>query len=508
MSYHHLNRFKAHNCFELSAAERLLAWHFASESRGSNNYFSQSLRRLKEELDLDPRTISRALGRLVDLGLFERFDRTGTYAPIYRLKLSCPLNCEDLEAHNSKQELEARKVLPPTNTPTLTRNHAHPYIDKREEEEGFVFEEVLAGGLELTFIKEALEQLGTLTEDHLTLKGFLELNPWGIAEAALELTEGVSQKGLKNYLAQIVIKTPQNLTARLEGLQKASEGSKRLKDTPKPTSTYEPAATASRVASYAWEVIEGFEPRSSFSYLQAVALKGELTGEQVFLAEKLEQVLAAGNDWLPEAEIKIKLNSEGQIYLQGHLEGFMGDLIELHTPQEAEALKTRTEGLEQLREIWQLENLGEFSEVKFWQVSRHIDFHLANPEPLTQEEKTRRLLEYLAKELRECSNQFLETFEGYDGDNFQNWLIKNYSAEEDLKEFLEHFPQRSEDPDHREDFRKALPDFMKARKFLTLEELQFKAGAYRERLGSTYAQKASNWLSNEVAELKGIKIYF
>jgi hypothetical protein len=57
MSYQHLNRFKAHASTALAPNERLLAWHFAYEIRTKTNYFSESLRRLAEELELDPNTI-------------------------------------------------------------------------------------------------------------------------------------------------------------------------------------------------------------------------------------------------------------------------------------------------------------------------------------------------------------------------------------------------------------------------------------------------------------------
>lgn len=111
MSYQHLNRFKAHAQAGLSPNERLLAWHFAYETRTKTNYYSESLRRLSETLELDPRTIRRAMARLVDLGLFERIDRTGTYAPIYRLSVQCPDSCELLSDHYTKQELETLQTL-------------------------------------------------------------------------------------------------------------------------------------------------------------------------------------------------------------------------------------------------------------------------------------------------------------------------------------------------------------------------------------------------------------
>jgi hypothetical protein len=135
MTYHHLNRFKAHAEAKLTNAERLLAWHFAYEIRQNRSYYSESHRRLAETLQIDTRTARRGLSRLVELGLFERINKTGTHAPIYRLLVSCPPNCLDISDHNTAPEMEALKTLVGTSTPPLNSTTTPPYIKKREEED-------------------------------------------------------------------------------------------------------------------------------------------------------------------------------------------------------------------------------------------------------------------------------------------------------------------------------------------------------------------------------------
>jgi hypothetical protein len=212
MTYHHLNRFKAHNEAHLTPAERLLAWHFSYETRSNRSYYSESLRRLSETLDLNRRTLQKALSGLVDKGLFERIDKTGTYAPTYRLLVPCPVSCEDLFEHNTKQEIEALLALGGVNTPPLNDIYTAPYIEKREEEDSFASENWKMKVLGL--IKATLSELKTKSADHYALQGFTESRPREITKAAEEI---INDKGLDSwkrqepYLQKIVLKTPNNL---------------------------------------------------------------------------------------------------------------------------------------------------------------------------------------------------------------------------------------------------------------------------------------------------------
>ena len=509
MTYHHLNRFTAHAEATLTPAERLLAWHFSKEIRAKENYYSESLRRLALELDLDRRTLQKALASLVHLGLFERIDRTGTYAPIYRLLVACPENCFDLDQHNTKQELAALKTLVATNTPPLSDKNTAPYIDQREEEDFSSRIEFEEGSEELGFILKTLQEIKNLTEDHLTLKALSELHPRAITKAALKLTSKLdTAKRKKAYLAKIVLDTPQNLLEGAEAFLAGLEGSQRLqKDTETPEinlGNYTPAITLQRISEYATEKAN-FKPKSSLPWLNAYAHTGELNEFHLETALALEEVLEAARQWLPEKlqnrdlPIEIWLNQENEITIQGFLQGF-GDLEHIQTAEELKLWETRKAGLERLRELWDLEHPNEKGSAKFWSEPEVIEFHQANPEPLTQEQKQERFFAYFNKALNTTAKTILATLpEPKEEETFSFWLEENFDLEEDLKEVLSYLPERSEG--HEANLKKAIPAYLNALKVFTHSELIRLACDYRRekaRPGSTYPLTASNWLEGLV----------
>jgi hypothetical protein len=238
MSYLHLNRLIAHSeKLDLTPAERLVSWYLAYEARNKTNAFSKATSTLSKTLKVDRRTIQRSLAYLVDIDLFERIKAEGNtkQADTYRLKLSCPLNCENLEIHNTASELAAiensLKLALTENTPETRHaplndinvavndiNVAH--IKNKEEEEDVLSSELVKSKV-LGLIKTTLKQLKTKTEDHFTLQGFITLRPEEILKAALELFE---TKKLDNwrrqepYLRTTIQNSPKNLLSYAEDL--------------------------------------------------------------------------------------------------------------------------------------------------------------------------------------------------------------------------------------------------------------------------------------------------
>jgi hypothetical protein len=459
------------------------------------------------------------LASLVDLGLFERIDRTGTYAPIYRLLVACPENCFDLDQHNTKQELAALKTLVATNTPPLSDKNTAPYIEKREEEDFSARIQFEEGSEELGFILKALEEVTSLTADQLTLKGLIELHPKALAKVALDLTKKLdSPKRKKAYLAKITKNTPQNLLEGAETYLAGLEGSQRLlKDTKTPEmnlDNYKPAITNQRLTRYAFEKTN-FKPRSSFPWLKTYAHKGELNQYHLELALALEETLEAARQWLPEKlqnkdlPIEICLNEENQIFIQGYLQGF-GDLEQIQTAEELKLWEIRKAGLEKLRELWDLEHPNEKGSARFWSDPEVIDFHQANPEPLTTEQKQERFFAYFNKALNTTAKTILAKLpEATREETFSFWLEENFDLEEDLKEVLSYLPERPEG--HEANLKKALPAYLNALKVFTHPELIDLAKDYRRdksRPGSTYPLTASNWLEGLVKKYGFIERIF
>lgn len=238
MSYQHLNRLLAHSDnLDLTPSDRLLSWYLAYQARTKTNAFSNASSTLSKKLGLNRRTVKRSLAYLVDIDLFERIKPEGNtrQADTYRLKLPCPLNCENLEIHNTASELldienslklALAETSPEMRHAPLNGQIVHlsdiqtPHIVNKEEEE-----DVLASAnwksKVLGLINITLKDLKTKTEDHFTLQGFAASRPDAILRAALDLVE---TKKLDNwrrqepYLRTTIQKSPKNLLGYAEDL--------------------------------------------------------------------------------------------------------------------------------------------------------------------------------------------------------------------------------------------------------------------------------------------------
>lgn len=553
MSLHHLNRFKAHSEAHLSPTERLLAWHFAYEIRLKTNYYSESVRRLSDELELHPRTIIRGLSRLVDLGLFERIDRTGTYAPIYRLLVTCPAECFALDDHNTKQELATLEGLPLLKTPALTGTHATPYIEKRDEEDW--------GALELGFILEALGKLSSMNADQMTLKGFVELNPRAVAQAALEITKDLdSTKRKRAYLATTATKTPSKLfiyaednTARLEGsirLQKAKPDTAKRTDLiselallnsdeepeqyAKLRAELEAVEQAIRAKNKTAEKVEGIEPEHTWeriqqfatqatlnpdytpsyavrNYLEKKAAKGELTSREINFGSILESVLVRKAfpfmktkvADLDDGSIYFDVNQDGQLVAKGFLQNWLqGDLSFIYTAEEAKQLKDQQDGLKDLRKLWEMYHPDEdFSPSSFFMSSDVQTFLRLNPDPITEDEKNKRFLDLFTKTARSFEIELTDLPEAAESETFSFWLNQAFSVEDDFKDFLLCYPER-ETGSHRKNYKKALPAYYQARRKFHPSDLRSFARTYWNRLDKQeFAKNPETFLLDLVAEV-------
>jgi len=509
MTFHHLNRLISHSNAKLTTAERLVAWHFAYQTRAKTQTYSESIRRLETSLDLNEKTIRNAAAKLVQLGLFDRVDRTGTYAPIYRFLVPCPLGCEDLEDHNTKQELEVIKTLGVPNTPTLNSNQTPPYIEKREEEE--------LGALELGFILEALTKLPSMNEDQLTLKGFLELNPRAIAEAALEITKHLdTPKRIKGYLATTVRQTPKHLLTYAEDQQATLEGSRRLKKakaerTPASmTKGLIPEMSWERIRSYASSIVEGYEPSYLVrNYLEKTAEKGKLTIREVFLANGLEQVIISKAFPLMKPEVAkpedgsiyFDLDQNGKIEARGFLENWLqGDLSFLLNPQELKDQWAREELLGRLKKIWLEQHPNEdFNPNAFFMDSTTRVMLAGVPKGISESVKAERFLAALTKTAREF--EATATLGGdLPADTFSDYLNNNYTLENDFNEWLSFFPER-EPGGHTKNAKKAFPAYLEARRKFSANDLRSFAGTYWNKLDKKeFAKNPETFLTELVAD--------
>jgi DNA-binding MarR family transcriptional regulator len=515
MSYQHLNRFKAHASTALAPNERLLAWHFAYEIRTKTNYFSESLRRLAEELELDPRTIRRAMARLVDLGLFERIDRTGTYAPIYRLLVQCPESCELLSDHYTKQELETLETLGGTNTPTLTRNQTPPYIEIKREDDFSSVSTIEEGSAELGYLLKALEKIKTLDQAQLTLKGLIELNPRAVIKPALEMTKKLEDpKRKRAYLEKVVLNTPEALLTGLYEQQATLEGSARLARAPKQIAPkedlegLEPEATWERLQEFAAETKPGFKPSFlSKNYLTKKALKGELTDLEINLSSMLEETLTrkAFPFMKPEVanpedgSIYLDLNSEGQLEVKGWLQGWLTNVDFLYTAEELRQVETLRSTLEAEKLSWLAANPDqEFSISNFSMLPSVRNAWELYPDPLSEDQKSERFLKHFTDTFRIIEEEFSETWRSEA--HFGTWITGNYSLEDDFKEWLQYFPER-ELGSHAKHGKKAYHAYLKARREFPADTLRAEAQRYWNTLTDTgYAKHPENFLADLVSE--------
>lgn len=519
MAYQHLNRFKAHTQdLKLSAAERLLGEHFSYEIRTPRNYYSESIRRLQQSKGLDPRTIQKAMARLVDLGLFERIDKTGTYAPIYRFLLPCPITCEHLSDHYTAKELEDLKPLVPTNTHTLNSIYGGAYIKKREEEEGFP--EIL-GSEELGWIIQALENLPSLTEPQKQLKELADQHPKTLAKVALELTAKLdTAKRKKAYLAKVATKDTQNLISQVLDQTAGLEGFRRLQGATEDKgfiTEIKPEITYRRVMAFAAEMKTGWQPSALVDlYLRQKATYGELTSVDVEKTWLIEQLIItkALTCYTPNliGIHKDQNYSNTGFYLTFNKENgtgvFAGDVIHLldlnkirflYTEAELQALYTHINGLNDLKATWNAEHPEDQDSLnRFFMDTNTRAFLQLHPDPVSEQEKSNRFLYYWQGLWNALEDK--DYLENSAAETFSNWLELNGSVEEDFEEFLANFPEREKGSNQKHK-KKAFQVWLEARKYFENSELITKAGAYWDRQTNLeFSQLPQNWLSDLIKD--------
>lgn len=530
MSYHHLNRFKAHAPTQgLSSTEWLLAYHFTSEARLKTSLFSESVSRLADRFELHRRTIQKSMARLVELGLFERIDRTGTHAPIYRLLVSCPENCLDLETHNAPNELEviqsqletkiATHPLGGHNTPPLSALFATPYKEEREEEEKDLSLEI--GFRELSFVIGALENQNSLTEGQKTLLEFAKTDPHTIAAKAVELTEKLdTPKRKQAYLAKIALKDPETLSnAVLE--QKSDLVSRNLLNAPRNHTGedfgLDVEITEERLEqfldeTYAWqpsEIVFG-------NLLKKAQDEKKLTSFDVMITHALELYVLGSilpimrkDLQTPEAlhwYLTLGFNPEtGCPEFYGDLEKCFNethpDLIkQIYTPSERLQLKEHLAGLEKLKATHTAKH-GEFSPSQFWLETDTRAFLQLHPQPVTEEEQSIRFIKLLNEVCLDTYEPLKQSFtitgEYLEEEKFSAWLKNNYSLEDDFLSFLSCLPER-ETGSHAKNFRAAFPAYVEARREFDNQTLKRLALDYGDKVEDrTYAKKPQTFL-NEI----------
>lgn len=466
MTYHHLNRFKAHAEATLAPNERLLAWHFAYETRAKTGTYSESIRRLEETLDLNEKTIRRAAAKLVRLGLFELAKSAkGTYAPVYRFVVPCPPNCLDISDHNTKQELEAIKTLGVPNRPPLDSNQTPPYIKKREEEDiAKTFQE---GSEELGLLLQALESFKTLDSQQEELLLIAKTRPKAMAEAVMEMLGKVtpaldSPRRKLTYLAKVIRLTPQNLLSKFNEEKTAEKGELLLKGSNEEqlkkvsNGSYAPTHLPERITSYANKVLEGFRPDKSQYWLNN--LKEEVTAKHIYAASHLEELVKAldknllGEDFWQKGFIRAnELTRLPELFWEDSLYSTNKFLVSeevaemLLDPEERIIYNARTEGLNLLRNAWNEKNPELEGSRKFFDEPEVIEFLAAHPLPNNFRNGTR-LLDQLNTQLAKQISDYLEDPAQPDTTmgTYADYLKTNFSLEDDMRFLLRFIPSRPE----------------------------------------------------------------
>ena len=526
MTYHHLNRFIAHTEVKLTPRERLVAWHLAYQTRSKTSTFSRAGRSLETDLVMDRRTIQKNLAYLIELGLFTREKGEARRADIYRLNISCPLGCEDLETHNTPRELklisaaldealesntpeQSAKMSPQTSKGVANRK------EEREEEDSSSVQKVIEGSAELGFILEALATLKTLNADHLTLKGFIELNPSAIAKAALEITSKAgldTPKRIRTYLSQTALNTPQNLLAYAEATKASLEGNRRLTNAPQPAPEdlegLAPEATWERIKLFAAEALPSYAPTTlARNYLEKKAQKGELTDLEINLASMLEEaIIKSAFPFMKEAVAKaedgsiyLDLNSEGELEVYGWLQGWLQNVEWLYTPEEKGLYNELNYALAVERKAWEEKNPDkDFSPSSFFMSPSVRQVMKLHPEPLTENEKAERFLDHFSNAFRSFGKKYLENNKA--DKDFNSWLNENFTLEDDFKKWLNFFPER-EKGSHTKHAKKAYPAYISARRSFCAGDLIHLAQRYWNTLTNLdFAKYPENFLLDLVAE--------
>lgn len=529
MTYHHLNRFKAHAEAKLTPNERLLAWHFAYETRAKTGTYSESIRRLETSLDLNEKTIRKAAAKLIKLGLFERTKQArGTYAPVFRFLVACPPNCLDISDHNTKQELEAIKTLGVPNRPTLDGNQTPPYIKKREEED--ITKTFTSGAVELGLLLQALEGIKTLDSQQEELLLIAKTRPKAMAEAVLEMLAKVtpaldSPRRKLTYLAKVIRLTPQNLLSKFNEEKTAEKGEMLLVASNEEqlkkvnNGAYTPVTQVERVFVYANKVLEGFRPDKSQYWLNGIG--EEITPKHIYAASHLEELVKAfdkdllGEDFWKKGFVRAnELTKLPELFW----DGLYGDrrfivseevAVMLLAPEERTIYNARTEGLNLLRNAWNEKNPELEGSRKFFDEPEVIEFLAAHPLPNDFRNGTR-LLDQLNTQLAKQISDYLEdpaqpeTIMG----TYADYLKANFSIEDDMRILLRFIPSRPEGHNIR-NFTKAYLAVSQGRTFdniLWILGVAHAQNGYRldepAGIGNKYTISADKYLLERIEERK------
>ena len=530
MTYHHLNRFKAHAEATLAPNERLLAWHFAYETRAKTGTYSESIRRLEETLDLNEKTIRRAAAKLVRLGLFELAKSAkGTYAPVYRFLGQCPPNCLDISDHNTKQELEAIKTLGVPNRPPLDGNQTPPYIKKREEED--IEKTFQEGSEELGLLLQALDSFKTLDSQQEELLLIAKTRPKAMAEAVMEMLGKVtpaldSPRRKLTYLAKVIRLTPQNLLSKFNEEKTAEKGELLLKGSNEEqlkkvsNGSYAPKHLPERITSYANKVLEGFRPDKSQYWLNI--LGEEVTAKYIYAASHLEELVKAldknllGEDFWQKGFLRPnELTRLPELFWEDSFSNspfFVSEEVAemLLDPEERIIYNARTEGLNLLRNAWNEKNPELEGSRKFFDEPEVIEFLAAHPLPNNFRNGTR-LLDQLNTQLAKQISDYLEDPAQPDTTmgTYADYLKTNFSLEDDMRHLLRFIPSRPEGHNVRT-FTKA---YLEVSQTLTFEEVLRKLkrkcwedyGHYDGNIkGDKYTKSADKFLLETIEETKWI----
>ncbi len=517
MTYHHLNRFKAHAEAKLTHTERLLAWHFAYEIRQNRSYYSESHRRLAETLQIDTRTARRGLARLVELGLFERINKTGTHAPIYRLLVSCPPNCLDISDHNTAPEMEALKTLVGTSMPTLNSTTTPPYIKKREEED----KEFIEGSIELGYLITILESFKTRDDQQEVIWEIAHERPKAMAKAVLEVLAQAStplDSGRRklNYLLKVVRLTPQNLLVKFKEEKTAEKGEALIKDSNEDKAflaaneNWTPFTGDDRVMKYADKVLAGFEPKRTRFYLGQ--LENKLTAKHIFLASDLEVMLEeftkmAGEEFWRNGWVE--LSNEGYPELT-HKHGFsLPDEVseKFLTPEEQLDYETRKQGLKRIQDAWDKENPEQAGSKQFLNTPEALTFLAAHPLP-ADFGNGKRLLKLFNEQLIPRTADYFSQQSPEDPEGtYEEFLKDNFTIEDDLEHLLSRIPERHEG--HNRYSKKTLKAYLNALQHtdhITLFVRAVKEFGDYKREPSQFWTAPNTWIDEQVAQITSTKV--
>lgn len=529
MTYHHLNRFIAHCKHPLEPNERLIAWHLAYQIRAKEGYYSESLSRLEDTLDLHKRTLQRAINALViELGLFDRQEPQGIQAAKYRLLVSCPPNCENLEDHNTRQELTAIFSLGGHNTPTLRGNQT-THIKKREEEDTRTLE-VLEKKV-LGLIKKTLKNLTGKTADHFTLEGFSTLRPKEVLQAVFDLFE---TKNLDTwarqepYLKTTIERSPKNLLRYAEDLELIEAGLDTPEDQkPAVEVSYEIGSTPDRVFDYwlitaakyleaeaaiteeavilPYEVLDGLSTKFNLAahFLDFHANAGTLNEGVIQGTYEVLEILQVAHQFAGlEDRYELRADAKGDLQVR-----FMQDIKDLGNlegllkPEELEKLAARNDAINEAKLRYRIANQveGEYTPAKFFQTEEYKTTSSLYPEPLDAEGKKNRLEEFFKVIGNQANEHFEKVIADKTGESYLDYLKKTYTWQKDLEEFLAEYPQR---PEGNQDFKKTAKAFLNLRKVLTLHQILERANLYKRTLGDTFPKSAANWLEDQAFQMK------